>query len=211
MQHPYPAAAYGPAGYGAPAYAPSGPTTTDGVPLAGWWWRFLAVVLDGIFLSILTILPTLPFVLRMVAILRDLFRAVVEAAQSGSPPPPTPTTLLDTPDQIAYTAIALGVAAAYNIGFLRFRGATPGKLILRLRVVPVDQGHSAPGLSWHTAGVRTAVWLVPSTNGFFVTVLAGLGTLISLFWLLDALFPLWQPKRQAVHDLAAKTQVVKIS
>ena len=25
----------------------------------------------------------------------------------------------------------------------------------------------------------------------------------------DALFPLWQPKRQALHDLAAKTQVVR--
>jgi len=25
----------------------------------------------------------------------------------------------------------------------------------------------------------------------------------------DALFPLWHPKRQALHDLAAKTQVTR--
>jgi len=32
--------------------------------------------------------------------------------------------------------------------------------------------------------------------------------LLVVFKLIDALFPLWHPKRQTLHDLAAHTQVV---
>jgi uncharacterized RDD family membrane protein YckC len=73
-----------------------------------------------------------------------------------------------------------------------------GKLACRLRVVPVDRGLSRPGLSWSAALIRAAVWVLP-----------GISSLLALFTVVDALFPLWQPKRQALHDLAAKTQVVR--
>jgi uncharacterized RDD family membrane protein YckC len=40
-------------------------------------------------------------------------------------------------------------------------------------------------------------------------VLPGINSLLALFTVVDALFPLWHPKRQALHDLAARTQVVR--
>jgi uncharacterized RDD family membrane protein YckC len=48
--------------------------------------------------------------------------------------------------------------------------------------------------------VRAVVWSVPITVGGYLL----------LFAILNVLFPLWNPKRQAVHDLAARTQLVKI-
>ena len=46
--------------------------------------------------------------------------------------------------------------------------------------------------------IRASVWVLP-----------GISSLLVLFTVVDVLFPLWHPKRQALHDLAAKTRVVK--
>ena len=57
-----------------------------------------------------------------------------------------------------------------------------------------------PGrLDWSRSIVRSLLWTVP-----------GFSALLAIFQLLDVLFPLWQQKRQTLHDLAAGTQVVKI-
>jgi uncharacterized RDD family membrane protein YckC len=40
-------------------------------------------------------------------------------------------------------------------------------------------------------------------------VLPGISSLLSLITVVDVLFPLWHPKRQALHDMAAKTQVIR--
>jgi uncharacterized RDD family membrane protein YckC len=64
--------------------------------------------------------------------------------------------------------------------------------------VPVDRGQAREQLAWRTVIARALVWAAP-----------GLNSLLSLVRLADVLFPLWHPKRQALHDLAARTQVVK--
>jgi uncharacterized RDD family membrane protein YckC len=84
------------------------------------------------------------------------------------------------------------------VGFLRWKSATPGKLLCGLRVVPVDHGHATGPLPWSSILIRSAFWVLPSINSF-----------LSLITVLDVLFPLWHPKRQALHDLAAKTQVIR--
>ena len=188
---------YPPAGYpavGAPARQAA--YTADGVPLASWGWRFLAVVLDAIAVNLLITLLTAPFG----SVNREIegwSTRLLEGLQSGNPV---------TPDQLMngfpwgsfllLTLLQLGVIVAYHVFFLRWKAATPGKLACRLRVVPVDQGRHPGPLSWTTIGVRVLLRFVVSP-------------LIWLFALLDALWPLWQPKRQALHDLAAKTQVVR--
>ena len=43
-----------PAYPGYAAYANPVPSTPDGVPLAGWWWRVLAQIIDGILLAPVT-------------------------------------------------------------------------------------------------------------------------------------------------------------
>jgi uncharacterized RDD family membrane protein YckC len=200
-QQPYGQQPYGQqAGYGVPPARP-GPTTADGVPLAGWWWRALAMVLDTVIVGVAASLLALPIYLRLAAALGDFVNASFEAAAQGRPMPPQPdvATLLSGTDQLILLAVGFGVELIYIVGFLRWRSATPGKLVVGLRVVPVDQGRSVARLSWSSVIVRALVWTVPN-----------LQALLFVVRVVDILLPLWQPKRQALHDLAAKTQVVKI-
>ena len=174
--------------------------TADGVPLSGWWWRALAVCLDWLFVSILVAIPAFPIYQRMVGAMTAYLEEVFRATQAGQPAPPQldPTTLLSRSDQLALLAIQIGVALLFHIAFLRWKGATPGKLICRLKVVPVDQGQSPEPLAWGSVVVRAMIWVLP-----------GISAYLMLFRALDVLFPLWQPKRQALHDLAARTQVIR--
>jgi len=173
--------------------------TADGVPLAGWWWRVLAALLDGLLVGILSTVASLPLLLPLFDRLSRYFAEVTEAARQGLPQPTvTPTDLIPVGDQLAISLIGVAISFVYQIAFLRWRGATPGKLICGLRVVPVDQGRWQQPLAWRNVVPRAVVWAAP-----------GLNSLLSLVRLVDVLFPLWQPKRQALHDLAGRTQVVK--
>ncbi|MFL6065513.1 MAG: RDD family protein [Friedmanniella sp.] len=174
--------------------------TADGVPLAGWWWRALAAIVDGVFVGILGSLASLPLLLPMIRRLSAFVAQSMEAARQGQvqPPPPSTTELLPVGDQLMLSLIAVAISFVYQVVFLHWRGATPGKLICGLRVVPVDRGRYRDRLAWGSVSVRALVWTLP-----------GLSSLLFLVRLLDVLFPLWQPKRQALHDLAARTQVVK--
>ena len=199
----YPPAGY-PQGGGWPGQQLAGQpgqavATADGVRLAGWWWRVLAAVVDGVFVGILSTLVNLPLLLPLLERMSAYFAEVVQAAEQGRPQPPVvPTDLMPMGDQLLLSVIAVAISFVYQVAFLRWRGATPGKLICGLRVVPVDQGRSRERLGWRRVIMRALVWAAP-----------GLNTLLGLVRLLDVLFPLWQPKRQALHDLAAQTQVVK--
>ena len=177
------------------------PTTDDGVPLAGWWWRALAIVIDALIVGVSTTLLLLPIYLRLATALGDYFRATMEAAQQGQAMPPQPdlTALLSANDQLILLLVSLGVHTLYITLFLRWRSATPGKLVVGLRVVPVDRGRSTEKLGWSTAVVRALIWTIPNVQA-----------LLLIIRIVDALMPLWNPKRQALHDVAAKTQVVKI-
>jgi uncharacterized RDD family membrane protein YckC len=203
-----PAAVGPPPGYAAPAGYPvparylssQAAMTADGVRLAGWWWRVLAVVLDSVIISMVTTVLAFPIWQPVYAAFVDQLQAIFDAQRSGAPPPPIfdPTALVPLRAQVILTAISLVIGMLYHVSFLRWKGATPGKLICGLRVVPVDRGRAPGPLDWRTAGIRAAVWVLP-----------GINSLLALFSLLDVLFPLWHAKRQALHDLAAKTQVVR--
>lgn len=204
-QQPYPSQQYGPPQYGGPGFvsagARPGPVTADGVPLAGWWWRVLASIIDSVILSLIVALPSIGVYSRLVEAMSVLIVDTVRAAQEGRPAPPVPDVnqILSPSDQLLLVVIPLVAGMLYHSAFVRLKGATPGKSVCGLRVVPVDRGRYAGKLAWATAFVRATVWVVPAAVGY-----------LGLIRLLDALFPLWHPRRQALHDLAAKTQVVKI-
>lgn len=208
-QQPYPQQPYGQQPYAQQPYGQqpyrSGTQqqllTADGVPLSGWWWRVLAMIIDSLIVGTLAALLSSPVYVRLFERFAAYFNEVMRAAEAGlpAPPQPSPTSLITITDQLTLTAVALVVEAAYFLLFLRWKSATPGKLVCGLRVVPVDQGRFAGPLSWRTIVIRVAVWVLPTLSVYLL-----------IFRLFDALFPLWQPKRQALHDLAAGTQVVKI-
>ena len=195
-QQPYPQQGY-PQSYGGKPVL----MTADGVPVAGWWWRALAIIIDGFIVGTVASLLAFPIYRRMVQALIDYFNLAFDAASRGAPMPPQPdvTDLVSSTDQALLLVVTLVVHTAYIALFLRWKGATPGKLAVGLRVVPVDEGRSTAKLSWATVIVRALIWTVPNLQALLIVVRV-----------IDVLMPLWNPKRQALHDVVAKTQVVKI-
>jgi uncharacterized RDD family membrane protein YckC len=98
---------------------------------------------------------------------------------------------------ILVTVLGLALWALYEIAFTAVKGATPGKMALRIRVVRVADGQ-VPG--WGTASLR---WL-PNLG----QLLCSLIPLALAVWALVNLFA--NPLRQTPFDLAAKTVVVNV-
>ena len=106
---------------------------------------------------------------------------------------------------------------AYSVYFEGGRGATPGKILLGIRIVRADGG----ALDYQQVFVRCLVKLVPLL-ALLLSALAGIGSglspLLRAGVLLTGLLPalIWaatlhrHPKRQAPHDRLARTCVIRI-
>jgi uncharacterized RDD family membrane protein YckC len=171
-----------PPGYGAPVAVHNGPyVLPDGrplPPLARWWQRLLAWLLDAAILGLLTGL--------VLALTNQLYL-------SGS---------LDGLSAEREPALAVAAALAYvlvvPLYFVVFhggaRGATPGKRVVGIRVCDKDTG--APigvGRAYLRAVVTGALWLLLSSL---------------ILPVLDHLWPLWDPHRQAWHDKVVNSVVL---
>ena len=195
------------------AAQPTGPTTEDGVPLAGWWARLVAFLIDSLLLGLVTSVVTAPLMAPYTNALTvwvdDIMRESVQGTLSGD----LASVLASMPQPIGvmgFWPALLGVLAPMAVWFLsyllltRFRGATLGKMLLGLRVVPTGQGRSTERLGWGAAALRALVWVLPS--------LSSLGTafsFLSVFRYLDGLWAAWDRKRQTLHDKVARTQVIR--
>jgi len=175
--------------------------TPDGVPLSGWWKRVLARIIDNIIISIVA----LPFIFaplkRGYDTFAEYFREVMASVEAGdSAVPPQPTAELAGPIlQISLTVLALYLV--YEIAMLTLSGATLGKKIVGISVRLRDKAGPPP-----LAAVlkRTAVKEAASLVGSIPLV----GALASFFGLIDSLWPLWDDKKQAIHDKVGATNVV---
>jgi len=134
---------------------------------AGFWIRFLAVIFDGIILSI------------------------VDSAV-GAVTGPRVFDHLDFAFIISSLSTAFMISTAINLLYEAFFlvqfGATPGKMVLHLKVITPDGG----GISWGRAiGRHCGKWLSASILmiGF---IMAG-----------------FDPKKRALHDYLAGTRVIK--
>ena len=187
--------------YGGPRVA----TTPDGVPLAGWWQRAGALLLDGILLGIVGAIVSLPWVRDAWHVYRDWFDDVLRASEDGSSASIDSGQLQrDLFKPVAIIgAINLALGFVYNVGFLMWKQATPGKLLLGLRVRLRETPGAMP------IGTVLLRWL-----GQFGVGLLGLVPFVSsiswIYSLLDYLWPLWDDKKQAIHDKIAGTNVVRI-
>ena len=194
---------YGPtAPVPAPVTAQAPPATTpDGVPLAGWWSRVFAVLIDGLILLPVFVLVTVPFW----GDIGDAFGSYWDDALDGSSSGPSSWQLQR---DLLGPLIAIGllsgvVSMVYNIGFVLWKQATPGKLLLGLRIRLRD----TPGpMPFMTVLMR---WLTQYAPSYLLGYVPGLGYLASLYVLADSVWPLANDKKQAIHDLAAKTNVVR--
>ena len=127
-----------------------------------------------------------------------------EAMSSDSSSVDTSQLQSDTAGPLAIiTLIQLALGFVYNVGFLMWKQATPGKLVVGLRVRMRDRPGPMP------IGTVLLRWAGQFGVGI-VGLVPVLGFLTFIYTLLDYLWPLWDDKKQAIHDKIAKTNVVRV-
>jgi uncharacterized RDD family membrane protein YckC len=192
----------------APAYpyaVAKSTTTPDGVPLAGWWHRVAAYLLDALILGVLAGIIAAPWIGDIWSTYKDWFDDALRSGENGSSSSiDTAQLQRDLARPLAFVVgIQLAVGFCYHVGFLMWRQATPGKLLLGLRVRLRDRPGRMP------LGTVTLRWVAQFAVGI-LGLIPYVGSLTGLYSLLDALWPLWDEKKQAIHDKVAKTNVVRI-
>ena len=168
-----------------PAPAAGRPTDPWGRPLAEWWKRFVALLIDGFILA----LPTTGLFGILGA---SEFGDIGEVGSTGA--------FDDLFGASMFAASALG--AIFGLAYYALldgsdRGQTLGKMALKIQVR--DEQTGGP-IGYGRGFVRH---ILQSVAGF-MSCLGG------LFILIDGLFPLWDPKRQTIHDKVARTVVIDI-
>ncbi len=179
-------------------------TTPDGERLAGWWARVGAVVLDSIVTGAVGLTLGWSFLTRLVDEYSHFVQQTLDAAEAGTPAPDANALMSAVSGPLlSLTAILFAVQLVYGVGFLKAFAATPGKMALGLRVRLRDR----PGpLPWGTVLTR---WFTQNAGSFlqFIPMISIVG---SAYALINGLWPLWDSKRQALHDKAARTNVVRV-
>jgi uncharacterized RDD family membrane protein YckC len=137
------------------------PVSPLGQPLAEWWKRVVAYLIDGFLIGIVSV--------------------IIEAA-TGS---------------VVFLFVGNGILGFLYYGIMVGQpgGQTVGMMALSIRVRDAQTGGPLVG---GKAFARSAVQFLP----FVIPFLGG------LWGILDDLWPLWDPMRQALHDKAAGTVVV---
>ena len=190
--------------YGTPSSGRS-TTTPDGVPLAGWWHRVGAYLIDMVVVGIVVALIALPWARDVGRIYLDYVDDVMKDAEAGRQ---GTSSAFDLQKEIArplaiISLVSIAVGFAYNVGFLMWKQATPGKLVTGLRVRRREVAGPMPlgtvVLHWASQFGVALIGLVPIVGG-----------LVLFYNLLDWLWPLWDGNRQAIHDKVAKTNVVRV-
>jgi len=203
----------GPA-YGGVYGGTAGKTTPDGTPLAGWGVRVGAFIIDGIIQGIISAVVGAYWLIDVARWYVDFVNRTLEQANPAIDQAALQSELMSR--LWPYLVVSLAVRLVYDIGFLTWRGATPGKMLLRLQVRRRDR----PGPPDIVTVLRrlalpvliTAVSLplqVARGGGLGTSaavILLGLG--LSVVQFLDYLWPLWDERNQALHDKIAATNVV---
>lgn len=196
----------------APLAAPSGrllpmerQRTPDGVPLATWWQRVGAYVIDGLLIGLVQLVVGFPWIRQIWDVYVDYFDQVMRDAEAGRQSSASQFSVYGdiAVPLLVLTVIGLVINFAYYCGMLAWRQATLGKLALGLRV----RRREAPGpMPFGTIVLRWA-----AHYGIYgLSAVPAVGTAISLYSILDSLWPLWDGRRQALHDKVAGTSVVRV-
>ena len=197
--------------YGQGGYAPAAATTPDGAPLAGWGARLGAWLIDGVVLFVLQMLVAIPWLGQITDAFGDYFNDTMDAASNGTPAP-TQADLLESVagPMLWVTLLGLLASAVYVIGMLAWRQQTLGKMALGLKVRLRAEDRLPIGAIAIRWGILYALSLLANLLQYVDPLLGILGTLVSVFVLIDGLWPLWDKNKQALHDKAAKTNVVRV-
>lgn len=172
----------------------------DGTPLAAYWRRALAVLVDYALVVIVVAIVVTPFLGDARNLVMAWYDNALTAARTGGQVPAMPATLIRTAGIITLIqAIAL---LAYEVWCLSAWGATLGRRLTGIVVRASDTGEKADQAA-----------LVRRTFVKWLSVMLGsmplLGQIAAVFTVVDWLWPLRDPARRALHDKVASTQVVR--
>lgn len=178
--------------------------TPDGQRVSGWWRRLFARLVDGILLGLLTVV-LLPFIAPdFTDSMERLLNLITESTTTAELEDSDYTAAIN---DVTAQSVRIGLASTvlsllYEAVFLKVAAATPGKLLLGLRVRLREQ----PGpLGWSTSGIRSLTWFGPG----LLAAVPSVGFIGSVFQLLNGLWPLWDSNKQSLNDKVAKTNVVR--
>lgn len=194
-QHPYGS----PAPYGSPYQPyPGGPNPYrfgKDPRLAEWWQRFLARLIDGLVIGVLTSWTFIPTEL-------SFFHQVSTINNQDVGNPAAQQAAISSAFGELFVRLLLLAAVIAVVTFFYdwlqhgLWGQTIGKRALGTIVVTADNWSK---ISSGTAAGRAAVYALPTG----VPYAGGIFALINELWLL------WDDRRQCLHDKAARTVVVK--
>lgn len=175
----------------------AGPTAADGTPLAAWWRRLVAWLVD----EVVAWLIAFPVIAVIASLHREELTAFGEAIAARTPADKAP--MLSVGMMAMATTIGLVVTLVYFFYesiLLSRSGATPGR---RLVKITVRHTEGRP-LTFEEASKRSIVKVAGRVLGG-VAALAALGNFLIL---LDMGRGLLDRNRRTFHDLAATTEVV---
>lgn len=159
----------------------------QGVPYAGWGTRLGGYLIDVVIF--IPVLAVLYIAFRHTHTLEVHFMTRRNGSQTRR------SLSLLSP---LITAVAFVVYATILCGAAR--GQTVGMMAVGVRVVR-DESHDA-------LGYGRALWRAFVEQ--FLRILGTVTLILGVIWLLDMLFPLWDKKRQTLHDKLAKTVVIRV-
>lgn len=169
-------------------------------------------MIDGLILFVVVTAVLSPLYLeigeRMLPELREIF---AQALSGGQPSQLRPEELMSQRESMIILLVSVIAGLAYHAIFLKWRGATLGKLITGLRVVSAgappgapasDAPEAVPGgpLTWRQSLSRAMMWVFP-----------GQATCLWPVRIVDIILPLTDPHKRALHDRMAGTRVVRRS
>lgn len=203
-----PAAAPHPGTQNLATYAPgAGGWTTrsdvlpDGAVLAPWWRRLLARLVDTVTVGIITGILAWPWLGKAFNLFQDFFSQTLKAGSGGPEPDATAFQTQFIEALLPVAVISLTVTVVYEVAFLVWRSATPGKMLFG---TIVRRSGAPGGVTLVVALRRQVISVITGLLGFLplASVIASIVNIIDPAWLL------WDPKRQTLHDKVADTVVV---
>lgn len=188
-------------GWGQPASDDDRIRTPDGVELASWGRRLAAYAIDWIVLGIVSLV--LGAVLGIWGSITELAESVAGASDAEITSAFQTFVAANAGALLAFSMLQLVASGLYHVCLTATRGRTIGKRVVGIRV----RLREREGLPiWRAAALR---WLAHFALPNLVSGVPGLGFVAGIFPLVDGLWPIWDARRQAIHDKLAKTSVVR--
>jgi uncharacterized RDD family membrane protein YckC len=146
------------------------------VDYAGFWVRLAAFIIDGIILAGLTY------------VINGIWGVATGVGWMGTPAEQLAEEVVASSSTWVWQALAVfSVQVLYFTGFWAWRGQTPGKMAMRIKIVHFD----GTRIGWGGAVLRYLGYMISSAIIF-----------IGFFWIAV------DNRRQGIHDKIAETYVI---